>query len=83
MAEFENGGAEAVVFDAPVLAYYANNSKGMAKVAGPVFQRENYGIAIPTGSPLAEQINQSLLRLREDGTYDVLYRKWFGVNPNR
>ncbi len=83
LVAFENDVVDAVVFDAPVLAFYANNSLGKAKVVGPIFQRENYGIALPTGSPLAEQINQSLLRLREDGTYDTLYRKWFGANPNR
>ncbi len=83
LVAFENDIFDVVVFDAPVLAFYANNSLGIAKVVGPVFQRENYGIALPTGSPLAEDINQSLLRLREDGTYDGLYRKWFGARPNR
>lgn len=82
LTEFENETVEVIVFDAPVLAYYANNSKGQARVVGPIFQRENYGIALPTGSPLAEQLNQSLLRLREDGTYEALYRKWFGVGLN-
>lgn len=77
-AAFEAGEEDAIVFDAPVLAYYANRSNGRAKVVGPVFQRENYGVALPTGSVLAEQINQSLLELRENGTYDALYRKWFG-----
>jgi polar amino acid transport system substrate-binding protein len=43
-----------------------------------VFKPENYGIALPTGSPLREEINQSLLRLRENGTYGELVRKWFG-----
>lgn len=77
-AAFESGEEDAIIFDAPVLAYYATLSNGRAKVVGPVFQRENYGVALPTGSVLAEQINQSLLELREDGTYDALYRKWFG-----
>ena len=78
LGAFENGELEAVVFDAPVLAYYANNSQG-ANMTGAVFRRENYGFALPSGSVLAEPINQSLLRLREDGTYDKLYRKWFGA----
>lgn len=81
---FETGELEAVVFDAPILAYYVNTAgKGHARLIGSVFLRENYGIALPSGSPLAEPINQSLLSLREDGTYDRLYRKWFGVTPDR
>ncbi|MGI9368449.1 MAG: transporter substrate-binding domain-containing protein [Ruegeria sp.] len=36
-------------------------------------------MAFPTGSPLVEDVNQALLALREDGTYDEIYSKWFGV----
>lgn len=80
LAAFEDGKLDAVVFDAPILAYYANNEgQEIAKIVGPVFLRENYGIILPQGSPLAEPINQSLLRLRENGTYETIYRKWFGV----
>ncbi len=81
LAAFEGNTLDAVVFDAPVLAYYANTiGRGKARIVGAVFLRENYGIVLPPNSPLAEPLNQSLLRLREDGTYDTLYRKWFGVN---
>lgn len=79
LAAFENGALDAVVFDAPILAYYVNTSEGDAALAGPVFLRENYGIVLPSGSPLAEPLNLSLLRLRENGTYDKIYRKWFGA----
>lgn len=79
LAAFESGAVEAVVFDAPILAYYVNTSDGDAALAGPVFLRENYGIVMPSGSYLAEPLNQSLLRLRENGTYGEIYRKWFGA----
>lgn len=82
LAAFESGIAEAVVFDAPILAFYVLNSGGRAQLAGPVVQRENYGIALPSGSPLAEQINQGLLRLRETGEYDRIYANWFGRLPD-
>ena len=79
LAAFGAGDLDAVVFDAPILAYYANSDHNRpARMAGPVFLRENYGIALPSGSPLAEDINQALLNLREDGSYAKLRRKWFG-----
>ena len=80
LADFEAGKIEAVVFDAPILSYYATH-EGMdkASMAGSVFLRENYGMIFPTGSPLVEEVNQALLALREDGTYDTIYRKWFGT----
>ncbi len=79
---FESGSLDAVVFDAPILAYYVQNTDGRARLAGPVFQRENYGIALPSGSELAEPVNRALLRLKENGTYARLYRKWFGNSPD-
>lgn len=78
METFEKGGLDAIVFDAPILAFYAKQSAGKAQLVGPIFMRENYGIALPSGSALAEPLNRSLLRLREDGTYTTIYRKWFG-----
>lgn len=79
IAAFEQGELNAVVFDAPILAHYTNTrGAGIGELVGPVFLRENYGIALPTGSPLAEPINQSLLWLRENGTYETIYRNWFG-----
>jgi polar amino acid transport system substrate-binding protein len=79
---FEADEVDAVLFDAPILAYYVNTQERKdAELAGPVFMRENYGIAFPSGSPLVEDVNQALLNLREDGTYDQIYRKWFGFSP--
>lgn len=76
---FEGGELDAVVFDAPILAYYVNTrGRKLGELKGGVFLREDYGIAFPTNSPLAEPVNQALLRLRENGTYDDLSRKWFG-----
>ena len=78
---FETGAADAVVFDAPILAYYTHaQSNGAAELAGNVFLPENYGIAFPSNSALTEEIDRALLRLRENGTYDNLYSRWFGAN---
>lgn len=76
---FEERLVEAVVFDAPILSYYvANDGGGRAELVGSIFLRENYGFALQSGSPLREPINRILLRMREDGSYEELYRTWFG-----
>lgn len=83
LTAFEQGGIDAVVFDAPILAYYTQNEgRKIATMAGPVFLRENYGIALPSNSLLAEDINQALLNLREDGTYAQIRREWFGTGSD-
>ncbi|WP_413172649.1 transporter substrate-binding domain-containing protein [Anabaena azotica] len=70
--------AEAIVFDAPVLLFYAaNEGKGKVEVVGSIFREENYGIVLPNESPARKKINSALLNLRENGTYQALYDKWF------
>jgi polar amino acid transport system substrate-binding protein len=72
------GDANAIVFDSPVLLYYAAHAgKGKVQVVGEVFQKENYGIVFATNSPLRKPINNSLLTLQEKGVYQELYDKWF------
>lgn len=78
---FERGEVEALVFDGPILAYFAaNDGMGRAILLPRNYRPENYGIALPANSPLREPINQGLLRLREDGTYGRLLDLWFGTS---
>jgi polar amino acid transport system substrate-binding protein len=72
------GEANAIVFDSPVLLYYASHDgKGKVQVVGEIFQKESYGIVFATNSPLREPINNALLTLQEKGIYQELYDKWF------
>jgi polar amino acid transport system substrate-binding protein len=80
LAALQAGQIEAVVYDAPVLAYFASHEgRGKVVLVGPVFKRENYGIVFPRGSVLRKPINAALLRLRENGVFDDIYNKWFGT----
>lgn len=79
LAAFETGNIRVVVFDAPILSYYATHQgSGFGRTVGPVFLKENYGIIFPSGSARVEDVNRAILALREDGTYDMIYRRWFG-----
>ncbi len=82
--DLENRVLDAVVFDSPVLLYYAaNEGKGKVRVSGSVFRRENYGIMFPAGSALRKRVNAGLLKMREDGSYDRLYDRWFTQSGGR
>ncbi len=81
-AALDNRQLDAVVFDAPVLLYYvANKGANKARLVGGLLRKENYGILFPRGSELRKPVNEALLKLREDGTYDALYIKWFSPTP--
>lgn len=72
---------DAVVFDAPVLQYYAEHEgKGRVQLVGPVFRKENFGIVFPPDSQLRKEVDRALLDLRENGTYQRLERTWFGAD---
>ena len=79
LAALQRGQADAVVYDAPVLLYYASHEgKGKLQTVGSIFRKENYGIAFPPNSRYLKPVNEALLKLKENGTYDQLYKKWFG-----
>ena len=72
------GDVQAIVYDAPTLQYWSTRlGTGELAVVGPVFRPEKYGIAVANGSPLRKSINETLLAMYEDGTYEQIYRKWF------
>ncbi len=84
LAAFEDDALDAVVFDGPILAYYVlTDGASTARLLEARYRPENYGIALPSGSVMREAINQSLLRLREDGTYDEIHSRWFGAGFNQ
>ncbi|MDZ8257806.1 transporter substrate-binding domain-containing protein [Nostoc sp. ChiQUE01b] len=75
--------ADAVVFDAPVLLFYAaNEGKGKVEIVGSILREESYGIILPNNSRYRKPINQALLSLKENGTYQSLYDKWFSAEKS-
>jgi ABC-type amino acid transport substrate-binding protein len=56
-----------------VLQYGATTADdGRLTVVDAPFEREEYGIALPPGSPYQEQINQALPEIKVKGTYDEI-----------
>jgi len=75
-----NQSVDAVVFDSPVLLYYAaNEGKGRVQLIGSPFRKEDYGIVFRPNNPLRREVNATLLAIREDGSYQRIYERWFGA----
>ena len=74
-----DGKVDAVLFSAPTLRYYAAHAgKGNVRMVGPEFRKADLGLVLPLDSTLRRRINAALLALRDDGTYEKIYGKWFG-----
>ncbi len=75
-----NGDVDAVVNDTPTSAAIIKaNPELNAKIVGEPFTNEFYGIAVNKNKPeIRDALNKALAEIKEDGTYDEIYQKWFG-----
>lgn len=80
--ELQTGRVDAAMHDTPnVLYYVATAGKGKVKVVGTQMMAHQYGIGFPKGSPLVPKVNAALAKIKADGRYADIYRKWFGTEP--
>jgi polar amino acid transport system substrate-binding protein len=76
-----DGEVDAVVLDVPVIVNFIKTYPDAGiKLAGRPITEEEYGIAVTKAKPeVLALLNQALAQIREDGTYDAIYQKWFGA----
>ncbi|WP_420956003.1 glutamine ABC transporter substrate-binding protein GlnH [Burkholderia gladioli] len=78
----EAGRVNAAMHDTPNVLYFVNTAgKGKVKTAGAPVTGDKYGIGFPKGSPLVQKVNEELKKIKADGRYATLYKKWFGSEP--
>lgn len=76
LAALHSGDLDAFVYDAPILRYFVKSGfENGLTVLPRTFLRQDYGFALPSGSPLREPVNGALLKIiREDEWQDTLFR---------
>jgi polar amino acid transport system substrate-binding protein len=76
MVLFQQGSVDSVTGDDTVLAGFLVQDP-YAKVVGPEFTDEPYGLGIAKAHPeFVEYVNAVLERMRTDGTWAQMYRTW-------
>jgi len=79
LAALARGEQDAVVYDAPLLRYLAHRElRGEVNVLPRLFARQDYAIALPTGSPLRERINKAILRETSTEEWSDLLERYLG-----
>lgn len=77
-----SGAVDAVFYDAPNVGYFSSTKgQGRTKTVGPLYEGQQYGIALVEGSPWVGKVNAALAEIKADGTYKAIYEKWFGAMP--
>ena len=81
--ELRNGGVDAVVNDIPTNDYYvATAGRGAVKALPVALTEEDLGIAVKKGNrTLLARINDGLEKVKKNGEFSRIYRKWFGKEP--
>lgn len=80
--DLQAGRVDAVLYDMPNVKYYvAQEAADDLKVVGDVLQGEQYGIGFKKDSEIRDKMNEALQTLKDNGTYDDIYEKWFGERP--
>ena len=81
IAALRTGQVDAVIIDEPV-AIDAVEKQGGVEIAEVISTDELYGFAVaPDNDALREAMNESLMMLKDDGTIDELYEKYFATAP--
>ena len=74
-----SGEVDAMVYDAPLMQYLATHELGGAVTVLPnVFEHQDYGFAVPDGSPLREHINRVLLKELASDRWSELLEHYLG-----
>ena len=77
--ELRKGGCDAIVNDRPVHAYYMSTvMPDNVSLLDGYISSESYGIVVnKSNRELLTLIDDGLKKIKEDGTYDKIYKKWF------
>ncbi|MBU2597995.1 MAG: basic amino acid ABC transporter substrate-binding protein [Actinobacteria bacterium] len=78
--DLKAGRIDAIINDIPTSAYIVKDNPELV-IVEKIITNEKYGIVFAPDTPeLLKAVNKVLKEMKEDGTYDQIYSKWFGEN---
>ena len=79
------GRVDAIVNDKPVSAYVIQKTyPDKMELVTTIKTNEGYGIWFKTeNAALRDAVNTALKEIKADGTYNTIYKKWFGMEPEQ
>lgn len=73
---------DVIMNDQLVLGYNIKTKNLPIKIVSGIINEDQIGMEIKKGNDdFVEAINQILADIKKDGTYENIYKKWFGVSP--
>jgi ABC-type amino acid transport substrate-binding protein len=78
LTALDAGELDAVVYDAPMLRFEVVHNYPKLHVLTAIFERQQYAIAMPSDSPLREQVNRAVLRVISQPSWDHRLTDYLG-----
>lgn len=80
MTAILTGDVDAFIGDAVNILYYVKNSPGKFRILSePFLETEGYAVAALKGeTEIINRVNKELSKMRNNGTLESIYAKWFG-----
>jgi L-cystine transport system substrate-binding protein len=77
-----NGRLDVIMNDQLLMGYNIKEKKLPIKITSDVLNEDSIGMAIKKGNrDFVKEVNQALDDIKKDGTYETIFKKWFGVEP--
>lgn len=80
--DLTNKRLDVIINDQLLISYNIQEQNLPIKIASDILNKDEIGMAVNKGNEdFIEKVNAALSEMKEDGTYDEIYKKWFGTEP--
>lgn len=73
---------DVIINDQLLMSYNIQENDLPIKITSDILNKDEIGMAVNKGNEdFVEKINEILKEMKEDGTYNEIYKEWFGTDP--
>jgi len=79
--DLQNNRLDVIINDQLLMGYNIKENNLPIKITSDILNKDEIGMAVKKGNEdFVKKVNEALAAMKEDGTYDEIYKKWFGEN---
>ena len=80
--DLTNERLDVIINDQLLISYNIKENKLPIKIASDIVNKDEIGMAVNKGNEdFITKVNTALTEMKDDGTYNEIYKKWFGSEP--
>ena len=77
-----NGRLDVIINDQLLMSHNIKEENLPVKIVSDILNKDEIGMAVKKGNEdFVQKINEELKKMKEDGTYTEIYKKWFDSEP--